>query len=213
MERQIVLLENNVKEQQKELESLNQVVVVQQTARKDYEEACAVSDPLLLSYLQPCSCLTLQTAAEQAVSELKTMLSKRDAENARLREQRDQQLSELNERKQKEHVKLSSLNEFKSLAESREVSFFIAFTNGSLTFGIAGAHQCPGVGTLEAEDASSGGCRRRGLDDILLQQPFRRCIIRRESSGATCVSATSCESRTINLTICCLVLRKAVFPH
>lgn len=49
------------------------------------------------------------------------MLLKRDLENVRLREQRDQQLTELNERKQKESVKLQSLNEFKLLAESREV--------------------------------------------------------------------------------------------
>lgn len=43
MERQIALLDNNVKDQQKDIESLNQVIVVQQTARKEYEEACAVS--------------------------------------------------------------------------------------------------------------------------------------------------------------------------
>lgn len=50
------------------------------------------------------------------------MLVKRDNEIARLREQRDQQLSELNERKQKDSVKLHSLNEYKTLAETRSVS-------------------------------------------------------------------------------------------
>lgn len=62
------------------------------------------------------------------------MLSKRDAENARLREQRDQQLTELNERKQKEHVKLSSLNEFKSLAESRGASLLFYRFHQHLTY-------------------------------------------------------------------------------
>ncbi|PCH43601.1 BRE1-domain-containing protein [Wolfiporia cocos MD-104 SS10] len=57
--------------------------------------------------------------AEQTVQELRVLVTKRDNENMRLREQRDQQLSELNERKQREHVKLNSLAELKTLAESR----------------------------------------------------------------------------------------------
>ena len=50
------------------------------------------------------------------------MLSKRDAENARLRDQREQQAAELNERKHKDSIKLSSLQEWKTVAESRLVS-------------------------------------------------------------------------------------------
>lgn len=62
-----------------------------------------------------------QTASNQIVQELKAMLSKRDNENSRLREQRDQQLSELNERKHKDSVKMASANEFKVLAQHRLV--------------------------------------------------------------------------------------------
>jgi E3 ubiquitin-protein ligase BRE1 len=50
------------------------------------------------------------------------MIAKRDAENARLREQREQQAAELNERKHKESVKLASVQELKALAESRSAS-------------------------------------------------------------------------------------------
>ena len=55
------------------------------------------------------------------------MVQKRDAEIARLRDQRDQQMSELNERKQKDHVKIASLNEFKALAETRSASSSLPF--------------------------------------------------------------------------------------
>ncbi len=58
------------------------------------------------------------------------MLVKRDNENARLREQRDQQMSELNERKQKDSVKLTSVNEIKALAESRSVIYFYDYSPG-----------------------------------------------------------------------------------
>lgn len=50
------------------------------------------------------------------------MLSKRDTENARLRDQREQQAAELNERKHKDNVKLASLQELKALADSRSAS-------------------------------------------------------------------------------------------
>ena len=53
------------------------------------------------------------------------MLAKRDLENARLREQREQQSAELNERKQKEAVKFASIQEYKSLLESNSVNFNI----------------------------------------------------------------------------------------
>jgi hypothetical protein len=55
------------------------------------------------------------------------MLAKRDLENARLREQREQQSAELNERKQKEAVKFASAQEYKSLLESNSVNFNILY--------------------------------------------------------------------------------------
>ena len=51
------------------------------------------------------------------------MLAKRDLENARLREQREQQSAELNERKQRDAVKFASIQEYKSLMESNSVNF------------------------------------------------------------------------------------------
>jgi E3 ubiquitin-protein ligase BRE1 len=50
------------------------------------------------------------------------MMTKRDAENTRLRDQRDQQAAELNERKQRDGVKFASTKELESLAEARSVS-------------------------------------------------------------------------------------------
>jgi len=57
------------------------------------------------------------------------MLTKRDAENARLRDQREQQAAELNERKHKDNVKCASLHEWKALADSRSVRFSSHFLN------------------------------------------------------------------------------------
>ena len=141
MDRQIKTMEMEVQDNKKEIESLNQVIETMQNTRKEYEDSCAA-------------------ATEQALSELKTMLSKRDNENARLREQRDQQLSELNERRQKETVKLASVNEFKSLAESRGARLFHSPTDIVLTF-------MPSLGTNQrarirayATQVPSGGRRR-----------------------------------------------------
>ena len=50
------------------------------------------------------------------------MLSKRDDDNVRLREQRDQLNAEIQERKQKDFVKYSAAQEYKSLWESSKVS-------------------------------------------------------------------------------------------
>lgn len=58
-------------------------------------------------------------ASHQGLQELRSMLSKRNDENTRLREQRDQQQAELSERKHRDQVKLNSLHEYKHLAESR----------------------------------------------------------------------------------------------
>ncbi|KAG6866699.1 hypothetical protein C0991_011358 [Blastosporella zonata] len=62
---------------------------------------------------------TVLSAANQANQELRTMIGKRDAENVRLREQREQQAAELLERKQQDSVKLASQRETKALNESR----------------------------------------------------------------------------------------------
>ncbi|KIK09930.1 hypothetical protein K443DRAFT_671248 [Laccaria amethystina LaAM-08-1] len=58
-------------------------------------------------------------SSTQVQQEVKAMLAKRDNENARLREQREQQAAELNERKHKDSVKLASLQELKTLVDSR----------------------------------------------------------------------------------------------
>lgn len=50
---------------------------------------------------------------------MKLLLAKRDAENARLREQREQYNAELTERKARESVKLQHMQELKELSESR----------------------------------------------------------------------------------------------
>jgi hypothetical protein len=47
---------------------------------------------------------------------------KRDAENARLREQRDQHFSELVERRQRDERKWAALVEFKELTQNQTVS-------------------------------------------------------------------------------------------
>ncbi|KAF7361671.1 putative allantoicase [Mycena venus] len=67
----------------------------------------------------------VETAANESNKELKTMISKRDAENARLRDQREQQAAELNERKQKDSVKLASMKELESLAEARSARIVV----------------------------------------------------------------------------------------
>ena len=48
---------------------------------------------------------------------------RKEADNLRLRDQREQLTSEVNERKHKDNVKMASLEELKCLAESRSVSF------------------------------------------------------------------------------------------
>ncbi|KAJ7446245.1 BRE1 E3 ubiquitin ligase-domain-containing protein [Mycena galericulata] len=67
----------------------------------------------------------VEAAASQMNQELKTMVLKRDAENARLRDQREQQAAELNERKQKDSVKLASIKELQALAEARSARIVV----------------------------------------------------------------------------------------
>lgn len=58
----------------------------------------------------------------QEINELKAMIARRDADLSRVRDSRDQQLAELNERKQKDNVKMSSLHELKTLVGSQSVN-------------------------------------------------------------------------------------------
>lgn len=49
------------------------------------------------------------------------MMIKRDAENTRLREQRDQHFAELVERRQRDERKWAALQEYKDLSENQAV--------------------------------------------------------------------------------------------
>lgn len=93
-------LEATIKENREQITRLSDEVGALRASRKEWEES-------------------IMAATGHATQELKGMLSKRDVENARLRDQREQQAAELNERKHKDNVKLASLQELKALAESR----------------------------------------------------------------------------------------------
>lgn len=93
-------LEHTVGEYTQEVSQLNETIDKLRSSRKEFEDDTIV-------------------ASQQAQQELKTLLSKRDADNLRLRETRDQYGAELAERKAKDSVKLQSLQELKDLAESR----------------------------------------------------------------------------------------------
>ncbi|CDO75357.1 hypothetical protein BN946_scf184966.g25 [Trametes cinnabarina] len=60
-----------------------------------------------------------RSGSESTIQDLKAMLSKRDADIVRLRDQRDQYHAELHERKAKDAVKMNSIAEMKTLAEAR----------------------------------------------------------------------------------------------
>jgi E3 ubiquitin-protein ligase BRE1 len=64
----------------------------------------------------------LQAETSRLAQDLKSAIEKKDKDLVRLREQRDQQSAELNERKQREAFKQSSFDEIKTLAETRSVS-------------------------------------------------------------------------------------------
>ncbi|KAJ7045767.1 BRE1 E3 ubiquitin ligase-domain-containing protein [Mycena alexandri] len=67
----------------------------------------------------------VETAANQTNQELKTLIGKRDTENTRLRDQREQLAAELNERKQKDGIKMASAKELESLAEARSARIVV----------------------------------------------------------------------------------------
>ncbi|TFL01551.1 BRE1-domain-containing protein [Pterulicium gracile] len=56
---------------------------------------------------------------KQKCLEMETVLAKREVENDRLREQRDRAIAELNERKARDSVKLTSIQEFKARCDSQ----------------------------------------------------------------------------------------------
>lgn len=56
---------------------------------------------------------------QQEIHDLKAIIAKRDADLSRLRDLRDQQLAELNERKQKDIAKMASVQEFRTLTNSQ----------------------------------------------------------------------------------------------
>ncbi|KAF8441651.1 hypothetical protein L210DRAFT_3664886 [Boletus edulis BED1] len=93
-------LEGLLVESTQETAQLNETLDQLRASRKEFEEE-------------------IQVAAQQATQELKTLLSKRDADNLRVRELRDQFGAELSERKARDSVKLQSIHELKDLAESR----------------------------------------------------------------------------------------------
>ncbi|KAH0827390.1 hypothetical protein J3R83DRAFT_4044 [Lanmaoa asiatica] len=93
-------LESTLAETTQEMTQLNETLDQLRTSRKEFEEE-------------------IQVAAQQGTQELKTLLSKRDADNLRVRELRDQYGAELSERKARDSVKLQSIHELKELAESR----------------------------------------------------------------------------------------------
>lgn len=80
--------------------------------------ACASIFPFTSVYINNS---IVQSAAELAKEDLKAQLGRKEAETLRLRDQREQQTSELNERKHKDSIKLASLNELKALSEARSV--------------------------------------------------------------------------------------------
>ncbi|KAJ3869772.1 hypothetical protein EV359DRAFT_29186 [Lentinula novae-zelandiae] len=61
----------------------------------------------------------LRDESAVAINETLALIARRDADNARLREDRDQRVAELHERRNKESVKIASCEEYKSLAISR----------------------------------------------------------------------------------------------
>ncbi|KAI9572298.1 hypothetical protein HD554DRAFT_2015366 [Boletus coccyginus] len=93
-------LESVLAENTQEMTRVNETLDQLRVSRKEFEEE-------------------IQVAAQQAMQELKTLLSKRDADNLRVRELRDQYGAELSERKARDSVKLQSIHELKELAESR----------------------------------------------------------------------------------------------
>ncbi|KIK67228.1 hypothetical protein GYMLUDRAFT_858299 [Collybiopsis luxurians FD-317 M1] len=61
----------------------------------------------------------LRDDSANAINDTLSLIARRDADNARLREERDQRTAELHERRSKESIRFASCEEYKSLAASR----------------------------------------------------------------------------------------------
>lgn len=113
-------LEHVSQESQTEATKLREQLDALSASRSEFEVDMKVDTSL--DILESLVAHVLAQASQDAtISELKQMLTKRDAESARLRELRDQFQSEINERKMKEQTRLASVLEFKALAENRAV--------------------------------------------------------------------------------------------
>jgi E3 ubiquitin-protein ligase BRE1 len=115
-------LEHTISESGDELPRLRDELLQLRATRKEWEENILV---------RPYVCLNdhritvVQAAGETSKEELRTQFVRKEADNLRLRDQREQLTSEVNERKHKDNIKMASLAELKSLAESRSVSFVV----------------------------------------------------------------------------------------
>ena len=112
-------LEAARREDKQKVTELQETIQRLEATRTEFVTATTVGDEV--NEVELCS-RSSQAASEHSLTEMRAMLAKRDADNSRLREQRDQQLAELNERRQKEQVKWQALNEYKQLSDSRAVS-------------------------------------------------------------------------------------------
>jgi E3 ubiquitin-protein ligase BRE1 len=112
-------LRDTITTYEERINRLTEEVNQAQLSKKAIEDSCTVWMTRVLALFL----LTLAKASTtQSVQELKAMMVKREVENARLRDQREQLNAELVERKQKDSVKMASLQEYKTLAESRSAS-------------------------------------------------------------------------------------------
>ena len=79
---------------------------------------------------------------ERLKNELGEIIAKREAELARVREQRDQRDAELKERKSRDAVKSQALHEFKVLADTRMVR--VVYVHGIIMLSVhTGTHNGP----------------------------------------------------------------------
>jgi len=91
------------------------------------------------------------------LSDVKALLSRREADIARLREHRDQQSAELHERKHKDNVKMASCEEYKALATSRAVGFLNYLNTNAVLILMIGMYRGPAFTTATMQTAA--GCK------------------------------------------------------
>ena len=120
----------------------------------------------------------LQDTEDRAAQELATALNKRDAENRRLREQRDQINTELGEHKARAAGRGQAFNECKILLEARTASLSCPPT--SLVFMdvlLAGAHEGARTGNLAIEGTDGCSEWRQGSYELLFPYHGRRRLV------------------------------------